>query len=74
MQHYLNLNGNSGVNSFELGNTYIRVIFKGNYKLYQYSYNRAGEFHVENMKKLAIEGSGLNSYINQYVRHLFDRF
>ncbi|MBI9054387.1 MAG: hypothetical protein JEY96_11255 [Bacteroidales bacterium] len=72
MERYKNRNGDSGVSSFELGEDYIRIKFKGTIKLYKYSYRRAGQKHVERMKVLAENGSGLNEYVNRYVRDLYD--
>jgi hypothetical protein len=73
MERYRNSSGTSGVNSFEIGNDYIRIKFTGSSKTYQYSYQgKARSNHVENMKTLARRGSGLNSYINQHVKFLYD--
>ena len=72
METYINLGGNSGVKSYEIGADYIDVLFYGNSRIYRYSYKRAGEKHVEQMKLLAIRGSGLNSYIMKYVKFLYD--
>ncbi len=69
MEKYSNKGRNSGVYSYEIGNDYIKVIFFGNSKTYQYSYQgEAGQSHVDNMKSLAKNGSGLNSYINSFVK------
>ena len=72
MEKYKNINGDSGVDSYEIGNNFIRVKFKRKSKIYQYSYNKAGESNVENMKQKAIQGAGLNTYINRYVKNLYD--
>lgn len=71
-KRYKNINGNSNVNSYEIGPTYISVIFNDARKVYRYSYLRAGRTNVENMKNLAERGYGLNSYINLYCRRLYD--
>lgn len=69
MERYSNKSGNSGVTSYEIGESYIRVKFNGNPKIYQYSYDgRVGKTRVENMKRLARSGSGLN-----YVKYLYDK-
>jgi hypothetical protein len=70
MQRYRNLSGASGVRFFEIGLNYIIVQFSEG-ATYTYSYNSAGANHIENMKTLAIAGSGLNGYINTYVRKLY---
>ncbi|OAB75671.1 hypothetical protein [Cochleicola gelatinilyticus] len=72
MNKYRNLDGDSGVDSYEIGNDYITVKFNKNYRTYTYSYAKAGENNVEEMKSLAINGAGLNAFINKYVRNLFD--
>lgn len=72
MKHYRNATGRSGVSSYETGADYITVKFYGTFRSYTYSYKRAGKIHVENMKRLAQHGSGVNSYINQYVKYKYD--
>ncbi|GEC78155.1 hypothetical protein [Flavobacterium aquatile] len=72
MERYRNSSGNSGVYGYEIGNDYIRVKFSGTSKIYSYSYRKAGSHHVEKMKSLARSGSGLNSYINSYVKFKYD--
>jgi hypothetical protein len=72
MPLYANLNGDSNVYAYEMGIDYIRVQFNGTRKIYQYSYLKAGMFHVEQMKILAESGRGLNSYITRNVRNLYD--
>jgi uncharacterized hydantoinase/oxoprolinase family protein len=74
MEKYANFGGDSGVSAFEIGSDFIIVIFKGNPKPYRYSNaGGAGQNHVENMKRMARSGSGLNGYINQYVKYLYDK-
>jgi hypothetical protein len=72
MERYKNRGGDSGISAYEIGADYIMVKFSGTFKTYTYSYSKAGNVHIENMKKLAIHGSGLNGYINRYVKNLFD--
>lgn len=67
MQIYRNLGGNSNISAFSIGNDYIDVKFNGG-SIYRYSYKSAGIDKVERMKKLAIEGCGLNSYIMRYAK------
>ena len=69
---YKNINNDSNVNCYEIGQTYIDVVFCGTNKVYRYSYNKAGVQHVENMKLLAEKGDGLNSYINKFCKYLYD--
>jgi hypothetical protein len=72
MERYKNLGNDSGISGYELGADYIKVKFSGTTKTYTYSYRKAGSIHVQNMKQLAINGSGLNSYINKHVKYLYD--
>ena len=71
MERYRNLR-DSGVSHYETGSDYVKVKFSGTSRTYTYSYRKAGSNHVEQMKVLALRGSGLNSYINRYVKHLYD--
>jgi len=57
---------------YEIGADYISLKFFGSLRVYKYSYRKAGNYHVENMKKLAQAGKGLNSYVNRYVKRLYD--
>ena len=72
MERYRNSGGDSGVSAYEIGSDYIIVKFSGTARTYRYSYRKAGQNHVENLKRLAKSGSGLNSYINRYVKNLYD--
>jgi hypothetical protein len=73
MTHYKNLGLDSDVESYQIFENLIKVKFKDTIKIYTYSDKRATKFHVDNMKKLAIAGEGLNSYINKYVKFLYDK-
>jgi len=74
MERYRNSGGGSGVSAYEIGSDFIIVKFSGTARTYTYSYGgRAGDINVENMKKLAKNGSGLNAYINKHVRDLYDK-
>lgn len=73
MEKYRNSGGDSGVDSFEIGNDYIKVKFIGTFKTYRWSHIRAGKNHVDKMKVLALRGSGLNAYINSNVKFKYDR-
>ena len=58
MIRYKNLGGDSGVAGYELGIDYVMVVFIGGKKTYRWSYRKAGQQHVENMKQLAETGKG----------------
>ncbi|RSB55211.1 hypothetical protein [Acinetobacter soli] len=73
MERYLDLDGDSGVVAYEIGDTYIRVQFDRTFKIYTYSYRSAGIEKVEHMKKLAQAGDGLNSFIKLHANTLYER-
>lgn len=73
MKNYLNRGGNSNISAYEIGDDFITVYFKGSSKSYTYSYRSAGAGHIEEMKQLARNGSGLNSYIMLNVKNDFER-
>lgn len=72
MERYANRSGDSGVSAFEIGTNYISVMFTTG-RVYNYTYASAGSNHIEQMKILARLGSGLNSYINKYVKYKYSR-
>jgi len=72
MERYKNVGGDSGVTGYEIGSDYIRVQFSDG-SVYLYTYASAGSNNIEQMKKLAIAGRGLNSFINRNVRKSYER-
>ncbi|MGZ4044537.1 MAG: hypothetical protein ACXVO9_15135 [Bacteroidia bacterium] len=70
MTRYRNRGGNSGVKSFDLGDTYIKVTF-ANGEIYVYDYLVPGKKHVEKMKILARAGKGLSTYISRYIQEKY---
>lgn len=68
MERYRNSGGDSGISGYEIGADYIKIKFSGTSRTYTYSYQSAGSHHVEQMKLLARRGSGLNGYVNNYVK------
>lgn len=67
MNVYKNVGGNSGVIAYTSDATSITVQFKTG-SIYKYTYVSAGAEKTEQMKKLAVQGYGLNSYIMNYAR------
>lgn len=55
-------NPNSGVEAYEIGADRISVKFKRG-GIYTYTYASAGAGHIEEMKRLARNNRGLNTYI-----------
>lgn len=69
MKKYEDIDGDSGVDSYEIDTDSIAVLFKsGSARKYWYNYSSAGPEHVEKMKELAVNGDGLNAYINKHVK------
>ena len=67
MQRYLNIDGDSNVYAYELGDDQIAVQFRDG-TVYTYTYASAGRDNVEQMKSLAAAGTGLNSFIRSNPR------
>ncbi len=61
------LNSASGIQAYDYGDDFIRIQFEDG-TIYLYTYESTGAYHIEQMKKLAQLGKGLNTFINQAVR------
>lgn len=72
MERYKNLNGHSGITRYNITPKSITVEFNHD-TVYRYTYSSAGRLIIEKMKKLAILGKGLNTYISRTVREKFDK-
>jgi hypothetical protein len=72
MPRYENHDGNSGVESYEIGMDFITVRFR-NGSTYRYDRSSPGAEHVHRMKELALAGRGLSTYISQHVREAYAR-
>lgn len=68
IQKYKDIDGDSNVTFYEIGEDFITVWFDGTNRGYTYSYVSAGVANVEQMKALAKTGDGLNAFINRYVK------
>ena len=74
MTPYRNFSGSSNVLSYEATEESIHVVFKsGTHRNYLYSTLRPGKAAVEEMKRLAAIGRGLNSYISSIIKSNFAR-
>jgi hypothetical protein len=73
MRDYQNLAGNSGIQAYEIRRNAIVIRFNGG-ATYLYDYDTPGRIHVDEMKRLAIGGRGLSTYIarfgGEYARKL----
>ena len=72
MPRYANLGGDSGVESYEIGDDSITVVFSTG-ATYLYTCASAGAANIEQMKSLAQRGEGLNAFINKSVRNKYDQ-
>ena len=71
MHRYRNINGNSGVIAYEYDADSIYVMFFDGF-IYKYSYRSAGKKIVEELKRRADLGYGLNGYINRFARNKYE--
>ena len=67
LQRYPNRSLDSGVTAYEIGDDYIKVEFADG-PLYLYTHDTPGKRRVERMKKLALRGKGLSTFISREVR------
>ena len=67
MERYKNLAGDAGVTAYEIGPDFIKVRV-GDSTVYVYTYASAGSANIEQMKRLAIGGRGLTTFISTKVR------
>ena len=72
MIRYSNLSGDSGVVSYEIETDSIVIEFDSGMR-YVYNHLKPGRAQVEEMKRLAVSGRGLNSYIVRRVGKNFYR-
>ena len=72
MESYRDIDGDSGVQAYEIGPDFIRVMFSTG-AVYLYTYGSAGMQNIERMKQLARSGNGLNAFINTTVRKAYAR-
>ncbi|MEF2232175.1 MAG: hypothetical protein V3571_14680 [Pseudodesulfovibrio sp.] len=64
MQKYANHGGDSGIEAFRISDDSICLQFMKS-GTYTYTLESIGAEHLENMKRLAIAGEGLNEYLNR---------
>ena len=66
MKHYRNLSGHSGVDAYEIGDDFVKVRFKPGV-VYWYTEESVGAQHLAALKRLALSGRGLSTYISQHA-------
>jgi hypothetical protein len=67
---YKNLGGDSGVDTHTIEEESIEVTFKKG-GTYLYTFQATGRQNVEQMKRLAHSGQGLNAFIKTHVKHKY---
>ena len=67
MEQYKKLGRDSGISFYEINSDSITVQFSTG-KIYLYTYQSAGSHNIEEMKLLAKNGEGLNSFIQRVAR------
>lgn len=68
MVPYSNLSRDSRIAEYERGVDYIKVRYHDSDVIYVFDYAKPGVKHVEMMKRLAIYGQGLGTYIDEKLR------
>lgn len=70
MQPYKNLSGDSGVTAYEIRPRAIVVRFQDGWS-YEYTDVSVSPAAIREMRRLALEGRGLSTYISQNVRQAY---
>lgn len=71
MPDYNNFSGQSNITAYQIEEDRILVQFR-NGEIYTYTYDSAGVDNVEEMKRLAQSGGGLNAFITQNVKYDYE--
>lgn len=75
--HKYHSDHHSGVLAYIIEESDIKILFppdkEGKPFVYTYSYEKPGKKHVEEMKKRAVNGSDLATYINKNVREKYEK-
>lgn len=72
MHRYKNLSGQSNVVFYEFGSDFIKVQI-GDGSVYLYNTQSTGSADITEMQRLAVAGSGLNSFISRVVKKRYAR-
>ena len=72
MNRYNNLSGNSSILLYEIGDDRITVQYSDGTN-YLYTNSKTGARKIEQMKRLAVQGHGLNSFIQKHAKTLYEK-
>ena len=67
MQRYGNYSAESGVEAYEMDQDSITIKFVNGW-IYKYTTATTGAENIATMQQLAMNGIGLNTFINQHVK------
>ena len=70
MKLYKDISRDSGIHSYKIGPESITIRFKEG-SIYLYTYASAGSRTIETMKKLAVKGKGLSTFISRNVKRRY---
>lgn len=66
MQTYRDWDKDSNIEAYEIDNDSITVKFRdGQFKFYKYTTRSTSSSNISEMKRLALQGDGLNSFISK---------
>lgn len=65
MNAYLNRSGKAGIVAYDSGSDWIRLQFVDG-KTYKYAADKIGASNLETMKRLAVSGEGLTTFVNSH--------
>lgn len=71
MQKYAGQTRRGGVVAFEVGPEWIDIQFTSG-GIYRFSHQRPGQLRVDHMKRLALAGQGLSTFISRHVKNRYE--
>lgn len=72
MNRYKNLSGDSSISLYEIGIDRIIVQYRDGTN-YLFTNSKTGTQNIDQMKRLAELGRGLNTYIHKHVKNLYEK-
>lgn len=71
MKRYEDITGTSGITAYEIKDESITIEFSRG-SVYIYTYSSTGKRNIEKMKKLALAGKGLSTYISRNIKDKYE--